>query len=98
MMSANFPVLIEPFLPVSLATARGGGDAARSPAFQYLGGPNAKVLPVPMTNIVNVKDNLACGTVTVCRATRGADWCYAFPAACKLPADWLDEAGTADRS
>jgi enolase len=40
-------------LGVSLATARAAADACGLPLYKYLGGPNAKVLPVPMMNIMN---------------------------------------------
>jgi len=40
-------------LGVSLATARAAADAIGMPLYQYLGGVNAKTLPVPMMNIVN---------------------------------------------
>ena len=40
-------------LAVSLATAHAAANQLGVPLFQYLGGPNAKVLPVPMMNIVN---------------------------------------------
>jgi len=40
-------------LAVSLATARAAATQLGLPLFKYLGGPNAKVLPVPMMNIVN---------------------------------------------
>ncbi len=40
-------------LGVSLATARAAADGLGLPLYQYLGGVNAKVLPVPMMNIVN---------------------------------------------
>jgi enolase len=40
-------------LAVSLATARAAAMQLNLPLFKYLGGPNAKVLPVPMMNIVN---------------------------------------------
>ena len=40
-------------LAVSLATARAAAAQLNLPLFKYLGGPNAKVLPVPMMNIVN---------------------------------------------
>src|SRR5438094_3754764 len=40
-------------LGVSLATAHATANALRLPLFKYLGGPNAKVLPVPMMNILN---------------------------------------------
>lgn len=40
-------------LGVSLATARAAASAAGLPLYKYLGGPNAKVLPVPMMNIIN---------------------------------------------
>jgi enolase len=40
-------------LAVSLATARAAASQLSLPLFKYLGGPNAKVLPVPMMNIVN---------------------------------------------
>src|SRR5262249_42540663 len=40
-------------LAVSLANARAAASQMGLPLFKYLGGPNAKVLPVPMMNIVN---------------------------------------------
>lgn len=40
-------------LGVSMATARAAAQAVGLPLFQYLGGPNAKVLPAPMMNIIN---------------------------------------------
>lgn len=40
-------------LAVSLATAHAAADALGLPLYKYLGGPNAKVLPVPMMNIMN---------------------------------------------
>src|SRR5260221_9700174 len=40
-------------LAVSLATAKAAAAQLGQPLFKYLGGPNAKVLPVPMMNIVN---------------------------------------------
>jgi len=40
-------------LAVSLANARAAAQQMGLPLFKYLGGPNAKVLPVPMMNIVN---------------------------------------------
>jgi enolase len=40
-------------LAVSLANARAAANQIGLPLFKYLGGPNAKVLPVPMMNIVN---------------------------------------------
>jgi enolase len=40
-------------LAVSLATARAAASQLGLPLFKYLGGPNAKVLPIPMMNIVN---------------------------------------------
>src|SRR5512138_3075674 len=40
-------------LAVSLATARAAAEAIGIPLFKYLGGPNAKVLPVPMANVIN---------------------------------------------
>ena len=40
-------------LAVSLATAKAAANQLGLPLFKYLGGPNAKVLPVPMMNIVN---------------------------------------------
>ncbi len=40
-------------LGVSLATAKAAADATGTPLYKYLGGPNAKVLPVPMMNIMN---------------------------------------------
>ena len=40
-------------LGVSLATAKAAAAAVGQPLYKYLGGPNAKVLPVPMMNIMN---------------------------------------------
>jgi enolase len=40
-------------LAVSLATAKAASEALGLPLFKYLGGPNAKVLPVPMANVIN---------------------------------------------
>ncbi len=40
-------------LGVSLAVAKAAAKSAGLPLFQYLGGPNAHVLPVPMMNILN---------------------------------------------
>jgi enolase len=40
-------------LAVSLATAHAAANQLELPLFKYLGGPNAKVLPVPMMNIIN---------------------------------------------
>ena len=40
-------------LGVSLATARAAAKAVGLPLYQYLGGVNAKTLPVPMMNILN---------------------------------------------
>ena len=40
-------------LGVSLALAKAAAAALHLPLYKYLGGPNAKVLPVPMMNIIN---------------------------------------------
>jgi enolase len=40
-------------LAVSLATARAASDALGLPLYQYLGGVGARVLPVPLMNILN---------------------------------------------
>ena len=40
-------------LGVSMAIAHAAADMLGQPLFRYLGGPNAKVLPVPMMNIMN---------------------------------------------
>jgi len=40
-------------LGVSLATARAAADYLNIPLFRYIGGTNAKILPVPMMNIIN---------------------------------------------
>lgn len=40
-------------LGVSLAVARAAAEACGLPLYQYLGGVNAKTLPVPMMNILN---------------------------------------------
>ncbi len=40
-------------LGVSLATAHAAAASLGQPLYKYLGGPNAKVIPVPMMNIMN---------------------------------------------
>src|SRR5512137_2479242 len=40
-------------LAVSLANAKAAAALLGQPLFRYLGGPNAKVLPVPMANVIN---------------------------------------------
>ena len=40
-------------LGVSLAVAAAAADSLELPLYQYLGGVNAKTLPVPMMNIIN---------------------------------------------
>jgi enolase len=40
-------------LAVSLANAKVSAKVLGMPLFKYLGGPNAKVLPVPMANVIN---------------------------------------------
>ncbi|MEK6279578.1 MAG: phosphopyruvate hydratase [Acidobacteriota bacterium] len=40
-------------LAVSLATARAAASYLEMPLYRYLGGPNARTLPVPMMNIIN---------------------------------------------
>ena len=40
-------------LAVSLATAKASANALGQPLYKYVGGPNAKVLPVPMANVIN---------------------------------------------
>ncbi|SHO51241.1 phosphopyruvate hydratase [Anaerocolumna xylanovorans] len=40
-------------LGASLATAKAAAEAIHLPLYQYIGGVNAKVLPVPMMNIIN---------------------------------------------
>ena len=40
-------------LAVSLANAKAAAATLGLPLFKYLGGPNAKVLPVPMANVIN---------------------------------------------
>ena len=40
-------------LAVSLANAKAAAASIGQPLFKYLGGPNAKVLPVPMANVIN---------------------------------------------
>ena len=40
-------------LGVSLAVAKAAGEASGLPLYHYLGGVNARVLPVPMMNIIN---------------------------------------------
>ncbi len=40
-------------LAVSIAVAKAAAEEAGLPLYQYLGGPNAKELPVPMMNVMN---------------------------------------------
>lgn len=40
-------------LGVSIAVARAAAESLKLPLYQYIGGVNAKVLPVPMMNILN---------------------------------------------
>src|SRR5690606_9454802 len=40
-------------LGVSLALAKAAAESAGQPLYRYVGGVNAKVLPVPMMNIIN---------------------------------------------
>ena len=40
-------------LGVSLAVAKAAADSADLPLYRYLGGPNARVLPVPLFNVIN---------------------------------------------
>jgi enolase len=40
-------------LGVSLAAARAAADEAGLPLYQYLGGPGARILPVPLMNVLN---------------------------------------------
>ncbi len=40
-------------LAVSLSAAKAAAQSSGLPLYQYLGGPNARVLPVPMMNILN---------------------------------------------
>ncbi len=40
-------------LAVSLAVARAAAESVGTPLYRYVGGSNAKVLPVPMMNVIN---------------------------------------------
>jgi enolase len=40
-------------LAVSMACARASADSLMIPLYSYLGGPSARILPVPMMNIIN---------------------------------------------
>ena len=40
-------------LAVSMANAKAAAASVDLPLYKYLGGPNAKVLPVPMANVIN---------------------------------------------
>jgi enolase len=52
--TANKKVLgANAILAVSLAVAKAAANQVGIPLYRYLGGPNAKVLPVPMMNIIN---------------------------------------------
>ena len=48
-------------LAVSMATARAAATACELPLYQYLGGSNARVLPIPMMNIINGGQHAASG-------------------------------------
>ena len=52
--SANKKVLgANAILGVSMAVAKAAASQLGIPLYKYLGGPNAKVLPVPMMNVIN---------------------------------------------
>ena len=52
--SANKKVLgANAILGVSMAVAKAAAQQLGVPLYKYLGGPNAKVLPVPMMNVIN---------------------------------------------
>lgn len=40
-------------LGISLATAKAAAASGGAPLYTYLGGPNAKIMPVPMMNVLN---------------------------------------------
>jgi enolase len=40
-------------LPVSMAAARASAESEMTPLYRYIGGVNARVLPVPMMNVIN---------------------------------------------
>ncbi|MGL4367472.1 MAG: phosphopyruvate hydratase [Brevinemataceae bacterium] len=40
-------------LAVSMATAKAAAEYCELPLYKYLGGPNAKVLPLPLCNVIN---------------------------------------------
>lgn len=40
-------------LGVSLAVAKAAAESSALPLYRYIGGPNARILPVPMMNIIN---------------------------------------------
>jgi enolase len=44
---------VNAILATSLAVAKAAADTAKMPLFQYLGGINARTLPIPMLNIIN---------------------------------------------
>ncbi|MEN9991895.1 MAG: phosphopyruvate hydratase [Verrucomicrobiota bacterium] len=52
--SANKKILgANAILGVSMAVAKAAAQQLGVPLYKYLGGPNAKVLPVPMMNVIN---------------------------------------------
>jgi enolase len=61
-------------LAVSLATARAAADALGLPLYRYLGGVNARLLPVPMMNILN---GAPCSTTSTCRNSWSCRRCFA---------------------
>ena len=40
-------------LAVSMAAARASAESEMTPLYRYIGGVNARVLPVPMMNVIN---------------------------------------------
>ena len=80
-------------LGVSLATAKAAANEAGLPLYRHLGGDGARVLPVPMMNVLNDECGLlcrvlgsvhllanarSCGAIASCRPSRSRHWATAL--------------------
>ena len=61
-------------LGVSLAVAKAAADSADLPLFRYIGGPNAHVLPVPLST-----SSTAASTPTTASTSRSTSWLPSAP-------------------
>ena len=73
-------------LGVSMAVAHAAADSVGLPLYQYLGGFNAKQLPIPMMNIINGGAH-ADNNVDIPRIHGNASWCPIFKEAFRMGAE-----------